>query len=71
MALPVGFETQVKECSLLVATDGLWKYLDRTRIAKAAALRPLETASETLVAGVRMKSGALQDDVAIAIIESK
>jgi hypothetical protein len=31
MALPVGFETQVKECSLLVATDGLWKYLDRTR----------------------------------------
>jgi hypothetical protein len=28
-------------------------------------------ASETLVAGVRMKSGALQDDVAIAIIESK
>jgi hypothetical protein len=40
------------------------------RIAKAAALRPLEAASETLVAGVRMKSGALQDDVAIAIIES-
>ena len=70
-ALPVGFETHVKECSLLVATDGLWKYLDRARIAKAAALRPLEIASETLVAGVRMKSGVLQDDVAIAIIESK
>ena len=70
-ALPIGFETHIKECSLLVATDGLWKYLDRARIAKAAALRPLEAASETLVAGVRMKSGALQDDVAIAIIESK
>lgn len=70
-ALPIGFETHVKECFLLVATDGLWKYLDRTRIAMATSLRPLEEASETLVAGVRMKSGALQDDVAIAIIESK
>ena len=70
-ALPVGFETHVKECSLLVATDGLWKYLDRALIAKAAALRPLEEASKVLIEGVRMKSGALQDDVAIALIESK
>lgn len=70
-ARPIGFETHVKECSLVVATDGLWKYLDRARIAQAAAVRPLEEASKTLVDSVRMKSGALQDDVAIALIESK
>jgi hypothetical protein len=67
-APPIGFETRIKGCSLLVATDGLWKYLDRARIAKAAVLRPLEAASETLVAGVRTKSGSLQDVVAMAII---
>jgi serine/threonine protein phosphatase PrpC len=70
-ASPVGFETHVKGCSLLVATDGLWKYLDRARIAKAAATRPLETACDLLVASVRLRSGALQDDVAVAIIECK
>jgi serine/threonine protein phosphatase PrpC len=70
-AFPVGFHSHVKECSLLVATDGLWKYLDRARIAKAAATRPLETACDLLVAGVRLRSGALQDDVAVAIIECK
>ena len=70
-ARPVGFETHVNECSLVVATGGLWKYLDRARIAKAATLRPLDEASRTLVDSVRMKRGALQDDVAIALIESK
>ena len=75
-ARPVGFEricdpTQVEEYSLVVATDGLWKYLDRDRIVTASALRPLDMAVEALVEGVRMWSGFLQDDVAIALIESK
>jgi serine/threonine protein phosphatase PrpC len=71
VAAPVGFQTHVEACSLLVATDGLWKYLDRSRIAKAATTRPLETACDLLVDGVRLKSGALQDDVAVAIVECK
>lgn len=73
-ASPVGFKRvciPVKECSLVVATDGLWKYLDRASITKAVALRPLNMAVETLVEGVRMKNKALQDDVAIALIEVK
>ena len=67
-ATPVGFEARVAGGTLIAATDGLWKYLNRTRIAEAASIRPLETAAEALVNGVRLRSGALQDDVAVAIV---
>lgn len=68
-AHPVGFSARLeKEELLLVATDGLWKYLDRVRIAEAAVLSS-EEAAKALVAGVRTRSGALQDDVAFAIVE--
>jgi PPM family protein phosphatase len=67
-AIPVGFEACVNGGTLLAATDGLWKYLDRARIAKATAIRPLATAADALVDGVRLRSGALQDDVAVAIV---
>jgi len=68
--------THIKECSLVVATDGLWKYLNHGRIAKAAALRPLDVAVEALVEGhrpegVRLWSGTLQDDVAVTLVEIK
>jgi hypothetical protein len=33
--------------------------------------RPIEEASEALVDGVRLKSGALQDDVALAIVKCR
>jgi serine/threonine protein phosphatase PrpC len=68
-ALPVPFEACLVHGTLVVATDGLWKYANRERIAKAAAIRPLPTAAATLVDGVRLKSGALQDDVAIVICQ--
>jgi serine/threonine protein phosphatase PrpC len=66
-ALPVSFEAHLARGTFLMATDGLWKYMSHDRIAKAVALRPLETAAATLVDGVRLKSGALQDDVAVVI----
>jgi serine/threonine protein phosphatase PrpC len=66
-ALPVPFEAHLAHATFLMATDGLWKYMSRDRIAKTAALRPLETAAATLVDGVRLRSGALQDDVAVVI----
>lgn len=69
-ALPVMFEAHVaRRGTVIVATDGLWKYMGRDQIAKAASVRPLESATATLVDGVRLKSGALQDDVAVAIYE--
>jgi len=53
-----------------VATDGLWKCMDRARIAEAALLvRPLDAACAALVGGARLRSGALQDDVAIVLAE--
>jgi len=52
-----------------MATDGLWKYMDRARIAKAASIRPLEAACTALVGGARLKNGTLQDDVAIVLAE--
>ena len=67
-AVPVGFDGSVAGGTLLAATDGLWKYLDRARIAKATEIRPLEAAAEALVNGARLRSGALQDDVAVAIV---
>ena len=67
-AIPVGFEGSVAGGTLLMATDGLWKYLDRIRIAEATSIRPLETAAEALIDGARLKSGALQDDIAVAIV---
>ena len=39
------------------------------RIAEAAALRPLESVLAALVNGVRLRSGALQDDAAIVVCE--
>ena len=68
-ARAIPFEAFLVRGTLVVATDGLWKYARRERIAEAAAIRPLSTAAATLVDGVRLKSGALQDDVAIVICE--
>jgi serine/threonine protein phosphatase PrpC len=68
-ALPVGFEARIAGETLVVATDGLWKYMDRARIAETASIRPLEMAATRLVDGVRLRNGALQDDVAVMICE--
>jgi serine/threonine protein phosphatase PrpC len=68
-ARPVGFEARLGRGTLLMATDGLWKYMDRARITKAASIRPLEAACTALVGGARLKGGTLQDDVAIVLAE--
>jgi serine/threonine protein phosphatase PrpC len=68
-ALPVAFEARIGLGTLLMATDGLWKYMSRDRIAKAATLRPLDAATTALINGVRLKSGDLQDDIAVLICE--
>lgn len=70
-ALPVNFTARVTEGTVLIASDGLWKYMKPARIAEAAALRPLESAVDALVAGARLPSGAMQDDIAIVIFEMR
>lgn len=66
---PVAFTARVPGGTIVAASDGLWKYMDHERIAEAAALRPLEAVLDALVAGVRLRSGALQDDVGIVVCD--
>jgi hypothetical protein len=66
---PVGFEARLGRGTLLMATEGLRKYMDRARITKAASIRPLEAACTALVGGVRLKGGTLQDDIALVLAE--
>ena len=68
-AIPVGFETVSNKCTIVAATDGLWKYLDRASIVRAVAAGPLDEVVDALVAGVRTRSGVLQDDVCVALAE--
>lgn len=68
-AVTTSFIARASSGTLIVATDGLWKYIKRTRIAEIATMRPLESAVAALVDGVRLRSGGLQDDVAIVMCE--
>jgi PPM family protein phosphatase len=68
-ALPMGFGPIELSGQLLIATDGLFKYATESEIAKRAMGVSVNEAVERLIAGVRLRSGALQDDVAIVLIE--
>lgn len=65
---PTAFESDATGL-LVVATDGLWKYAKRERVVHELAIRPLEAAIAALVDATRLRNGALQDDVAIAICD--
>lgn len=67
-ALPVGFGPVGFDGVLLAATDGLLGYLrtGAARILPGAV--DLAAATETLVEGVRLRSGALPDDVAVVVV---
>ena len=53
---------------LVVASDGLWNYAPRAAIAELASGDDLDAAVRALVDLVRLPSGELQDDVAIALV---
>ena len=52
---------------MLVASDGLIKYASQTSIARIASGVDLVFAARSLVDLVRLRSGALQDDVSIVL----
>ena len=68
-AVPIGFTVRVACGTIVAASDGLWKYMGHGRIARAAAMRPLESAVDALVDGVRLPNGALQDDIAVVVLD--
>jgi hypothetical protein len=55
---------------ILVATDGLMKYCSRGEIARFARVGTLEDAVEALLSRMRLRSGKLQDDVAIVLCDA-
>jgi PPM family protein phosphatase len=68
-AMPMGFGPIEWSGRLLIATDGLFNYATESDIAKRAMGGPLNESIEQLIAGVRLRSGALPDDVGIILIE--
>jgi len=68
-ALPIGFGPIELSGRLLIATDGLFKYATESDIAQRATALSVNDAVDKLIAGVRLLSGALQDDVAVILIE--
>lgn len=57
--------------TLVVASDGLWKYAKRADIARIATGPDLQAAAGALVELVRLRSGALQDDVSIVLCRER
>ena len=68
-ALPMGFGPIELSGRLLIATDGLFKYATESDIAQRATALSVNDAVDKLIAGLRLRSGALQDDVAIILVE--
>jgi len=70
-ALPVGFAGTLARSTLLVASDGLWKYGRRERIAAIACAPDLQVAVRDLVDLPRLLSGQLPDDIAVVLCRER
>jgi serine/threonine protein phosphatase PrpC len=66
-AMPVSFEREQLSETLLIATDGLFKYTGEDKIASEALIVDLEQAAQKLIELVRYPSGALPDDVSVIL----
>src|SRR5262245_60855023 len=64
---PVTFGPNACAGTLVVASDGLWKYTTIERIAAIALGSEVDAVARQLIDAVRLRSGQLQDDVAVAI----
>ena len=64
----VAFAVEVSEGLLLIASDGLWKYTSIEKIGAEIQAADRSTLLERLAGLVRLRSGALQDDIAMAMI---
>jgi PPM family protein phosphatase len=64
-ATPMPFAADAVGGTLVIATDGLFKYVPAARIVEIARALDLDQIPGRLVEAARLRSGALQDDVAI------
>jgi PPM family protein phosphatase len=66
-ARPISFRRPNTGGTLIVGTDGLFKYAPVSRICEVAVGNPPEIAARTLIDLVRMPNGKLQDDVGLVV----
>ena len=65
--MPIPLSHPLKKGTLLLATDGLWKYADPKTLCAIARGGNLEKAARELAAAVRPASGRLPDDLALIL----
>jgi PPM family protein phosphatase len=64
---PVAFYGQLDSGTLVMGTDGLWKYTRTLSSIGHAVDQSLDDALASMLDGVRLRSGTLQDDVGLAV----
>ncbi|HVE40890.1 MAG TPA: serine/threonine protein phosphatase [Planctomycetota bacterium] len=69
VAVPVLFEYREEGGVVLAATDGLLKYTSPEKICEVICRTERELAPGSLIDLVRLRSGSLQDDVAVALCD--
>lgn len=67
-AMPIGFGPLPCVGRLLIGSDGLFKYVQHERIRDLASKLPLDEAAAALIGAARLRSGALQDDIAVIVV---
>ena len=69
-AMPVGFTLEVRgPGTLVLGSDGLWKYVRWERVPEAL-LHPPKEAVRRLLESVRYPSGELPDDVSVIVVRA-
>jgi PPM family protein phosphatase len=66
-AVPIGFGPLPFVGRVLIGSDGLFKYVSHDRIVNLASSLPFADAAAGLVGAARLRSGALQDDIAVVV----
>lgn len=66
-AIPFALPVPPGGGTLLVASDGLFKYTDEERILSATRLPALEDAATALVDSARLRSGSFSDDLSLVL----
>lgn len=70
-ARPVAHRAASRIGHLVVASDGLWRYLSRKEIARTLAANPSpEMAIEALHTALRLPSGGLRDDLSLVVVDT-
>jgi serine/threonine protein phosphatase PrpC len=68
-ALAVHFGPRTANGRLLLASDGLFKYVPHDRIQRLVRTLPIDAAAAALIEAARLPSGGLCDDIAVVIAE--